>query len=300
MSALRLGAACAVFNDQGELLLVRRGDLGLWHLPSGRLDAGETLSQAAAREVREETGLEVAHIAPLGLYYYHGWERMNVLFVAQAAGGTLRQHTAETRAAQFAAAAALPEPRMDTRMIEDALARYPHLFQVDFAPAELQRLRRQFALRWLKNLVSGRPEPRFVRFTVHASLAIRDAQDNILALLDARQQRILPGVECDGQSPVWEQVRKYVRDHYDLYEMRSARLNWSGLYHDVAARRLEFIFSTRLSPESPLTLRSLEWQPATSRAWWHGYRPYLRRLLSDEVDVLTLYQLPKENEDEPG
>ena|SRR5579875_2380744 len=51
-----------VKDDAGRLLLIRRGhepDAGLWSVPGGRVEPGETDEQALVREMREETGLAV-------------------------------------------------------------------------------------------------------------------------------------------------------------------------------------------------------------------------------------------------
>jgi 8-oxo-dGTP diphosphatase len=60
----------AVIHDaSGRLLLIRRGHdphRGLWSLPGGRIEAGESPEQAVVREVREETGLEVRPGPPVG------------------------------------------------------------------------------------------------------------------------------------------------------------------------------------------------------------------------------------------
>ena len=55
----------AVVVDQGRVLLVQRGhepSKGKWSLPGGMLELGESLTQGVAREVKEETGLNVEAI----------------------------------------------------------------------------------------------------------------------------------------------------------------------------------------------------------------------------------------------
>lgn len=57
-----IGVSALVFDADERVLLVRRARppaQGLWHLPGGRLEPGESLVDACRREVREETGLEV-------------------------------------------------------------------------------------------------------------------------------------------------------------------------------------------------------------------------------------------------
>ena len=62
------GAGVIVINSKGEILLQHRIDNSLWGLPGGAVELGETVEQAAVREVFEETGIEVEKLKLLGVY----------------------------------------------------------------------------------------------------------------------------------------------------------------------------------------------------------------------------------------
>jgi len=61
-----LRVVCAVLAENGRLLAAKRGPGGrhggLWELPGGKLEPGETAEAALIRELREELGLEVEPI----------------------------------------------------------------------------------------------------------------------------------------------------------------------------------------------------------------------------------------------
>ena len=62
------GASAIVTDDEGNVLMHRRRDSGLWALPGGVMDIGETIGQCAEREVEEETGLTVQAYRLVGVY----------------------------------------------------------------------------------------------------------------------------------------------------------------------------------------------------------------------------------------
>ncbi|OXM56624.1 NUDIX hydrolase [Amycolatopsis thailandensis] len=65
-----IAVAVSVFiqDDDGRILMIRRTDNDLYSIPGGQLELGETLAQAAVREVREETGIECEVTGVIGLY----------------------------------------------------------------------------------------------------------------------------------------------------------------------------------------------------------------------------------------
>lgn len=79
-----------ILRDGDKVLLSQRGGsygYGRWHAPSGKLDAGEPLTVGAARELWEETGVEVRpeHLRLVHVVHHQqapGSERIGLFFLA--------------------------------------------------------------------------------------------------------------------------------------------------------------------------------------------------------------------------
>ncbi len=65
-----VGADVVVLRD-GEMLLQKRADTGLWGLPGGTIDIGESSAEAALRELKEEVGISGEVVRLMGIYDSH-------------------------------------------------------------------------------------------------------------------------------------------------------------------------------------------------------------------------------------
>lgn len=61
-------ASAVVVDSAGRILLQRRADNGMWALPGGAMNIGESLPDCAVRETKEETGLDVEITGIVGTY----------------------------------------------------------------------------------------------------------------------------------------------------------------------------------------------------------------------------------------
>jgi len=90
-------AGGVIFDDRGQVLLLRRVGEGTWCFPKGHIESGESPQAAAAREIREECGLEVEigrRVAEIGYTFYFPPENVNhdkrvVYFLANPIGGVV-------------------------------------------------------------------------------------------------------------------------------------------------------------------------------------------------------------------
>jgi 8-oxo-dGTP pyrophosphatase MutT (NUDIX family) len=66
---IRLGCSVTIFDSTGQkIFLTQRTDNNLWCLPGGAVDPGESVAEAAVREVMEEAGLSIQVKRLIGVY----------------------------------------------------------------------------------------------------------------------------------------------------------------------------------------------------------------------------------------
>lgn len=72
-----VGVGVALFNNNGDLLLERRADNGLWGFVGGEIEFGETILECARREVKEETGFDISDVVELiGVYSWPAYTKV--------------------------------------------------------------------------------------------------------------------------------------------------------------------------------------------------------------------------------
>jgi ADP-ribose pyrophosphatase YjhB (NUDIX family) len=137
---LRPSVAAIITNGDGHVLLQRRSDNGLWGLPGGSVEIGESVSAAIVREVKEETGLVVEVERLVGVYSDPSFQvfrytdgnvvhYINTLMTCRIVGGTL-ETCEESLELRYFDPARLPEDMLRTHCIrvEDAFASRPEGF----------------------------------------------------------------------------------------------------------------------------------------------------------------------------
>jgi ADP-ribose pyrophosphatase YjhB (NUDIX family) len=97
-----------VFNELGEILMVKEKVDGCWSLPGGWADVGYTPAEVAVKEVQEETGLDVKTIRLLAVidkrnhpHPPEGWYVYKIFILCEKIGGDILKNTTETSDIQY-------------------------------------------------------------------------------------------------------------------------------------------------------------------------------------------------------
>jgi len=136
---LTVSAVARRDGSNGEILLIQRADNAHWGLPGGHVEPGESVAQATAREVLEETGCAIEVGRLIGVYSDPAWQTVesssgrrpqfvNLCFEARVIAVVGEPTTPEeTLDTGFFALDALPEPFVPIHAIriEDAVSQAP-------------------------------------------------------------------------------------------------------------------------------------------------------------------------------
>ncbi len=128
-----VSAAAIVIRDDNQLLLIRGPERG-WEMPGGQVEEGESVWQAAIRETREESGVEIEIIRFCGIFQNVNQSICNTLFLARPIGGRLTTSEESLEVAYFPIQEGLEKVNyMNFRQrIEYCLDRNKQPFYIDF------------------------------------------------------------------------------------------------------------------------------------------------------------------------
>ncbi|MDE6471135.1 MAG: NUDIX domain-containing protein [Eubacterium sp.] len=132
-------AGCIIFDEQNRLLLQKRSDCEKWGFLGGMVEAGESVSEAAAREVKEESGLEVEITSLFGVYskyfaeYSNGDKAQPIvhMFKANVIGGELIDKNNETLDLKYFDLSDVPELfcKQHRDVLDDIIAGREYVFR---------------------------------------------------------------------------------------------------------------------------------------------------------------------------
>lgn len=124
----KVASLAAVFDEEERLLVMDRSDGTGWGLPGGKLNVGESTAEAAVREVREETGVEVRPAELVDTYPVEPprqWPHHSIvhLYRCERVGGELTT-SHESNATEYRYRAEVPAWATDyyPGLVDDALA----------------------------------------------------------------------------------------------------------------------------------------------------------------------------------
>ena len=254
---MNVGTNGILVDQHGNVLLIKRNDTRTYAPPGGALDAGELLPDAAAREVREETGLIVLPVRLAAVSF---------TFRCLLRGGDITT-SEESPVVGFFKANPLPR-RMSSfhrERVEKTLHHAeirPLLFNHSVSPfTNLTRfLLRNVVYRWLdvKRKLHGQPpyQPS-PTWTVEARLLIKNESGAYLwHRPDANTAWLLPGGETTGLMAPWETAVHLAQQQT---QMQLSSLHLTDVYLTPDASHLTLAFEANAPQNLPQNSTNLSW-----------------------------------------
>jgi len=131
-------AAGVIFTLNGELVLLKRGiepSVGKWVFPGGYVDRGEPVPVGAAREAREEVGMEIAVEDLIGVYSYPDVAVVLIVYSGKVTGGELKGNF-ESQEIRTFGMSEIPWDDLAFRSTAEALKDWIALSSVQFRGAD--------------------------------------------------------------------------------------------------------------------------------------------------------------------
>ncbi|MCM3759012.1 NUDIX hydrolase [Sporosarcina aquimarina] len=128
-----VSAATIVINNKNELLLIKGPRRG-WEMPGGQVEEGESLKDAAIRETKEESGIDIEIVKFCGIFQNVERSICNTLFLGKVIGGNPTTSPESLEVGFFPIKKALEMVTMTNfrQRIEYCLDENTHPFFVDF------------------------------------------------------------------------------------------------------------------------------------------------------------------------
>ncbi len=116
----KVSVAAIVRNDRSDILLIQRGDSGVWLYPTGWADVGYSPAEVVVKEVKEETGVGVEVVGVLAVLDgmrsgFTSIPMYSIVFLCEYQSGEILRHPLETQDAGWFSLDALPSPMPDIK-----------------------------------------------------------------------------------------------------------------------------------------------------------------------------------------
>src|SRR5690625_1534221 len=128
-----VSAAAIVTNEKNEILLIKGPSRG-WEMPGGQVEQGESIKEAAIRETKEESGINIEILKFCGIFQNVEASICNTLFLGRAVGGVPTTSPESLEVGFFPIEEALKMVTFNNfrERIEYCLDKSSHPFYIDF------------------------------------------------------------------------------------------------------------------------------------------------------------------------